>query len=135
MPSPRADVAEVIALTGTDLGPEVVQLLLEDASIWVDNYLVGKCRGLADDKLEIIERYLAASFVKATEETDGQLVEAQRGDIREKYAEHGMGEGPGAVFLRRAAAFEPCGIVGEHFLGWNRFRARVGKGYATRGGP
>lgn len=107
------------------------QTFIDDASLWIDNYLVGRCRSLAADKLPVIEKYLAAHmYARAT--TGGELVRAQRGDIMEQYAQASASET--TRFIQTAAAFDPCGIVAAAFQGKSRTFGYVGRGYDRRHG-
>lgn len=126
----RADWSDVLALVGGDADAALVDQITEDAHVWVENYLVGACPALHEDKLEIIERYLATGLALNATNVEGQIVESQRGDIRERYAQFKEGDGAGGQFFRMAAAFDPCGIIAEHFLGAKRAKAHVGRGYA-----
>lgn len=127
---PRVDPADVTALVATSLSDTQVEAFLIDASAWVDNYLVGACSALAADKLPIIEKYIAAHLVAvASPGATGTLVGATRQDISEKYAQ--PGDKQQSRYIGVAAAFDPCGIVEEFWIGARpKFRARVGTGYA-----
>lgn len=123
---------DVLALMpDSDLDHAGVEPFIADASVWVDNYLEGECPGLATSKLAIVERYLAAHL--ATLATEGpELVQAARADISERYA--ALKDGQATRYIATAAAFEPCGIVAEHWMGGRRMKARIGEGYHKDGG-
>jgi hypothetical protein len=59
---------------------------------------------------------------------EGQMLEAARSDIREKYAarneEHGA-----TSYIRTAAAFDRTGKVRQRWLSGKRVQFRVGDGY------
>ena len=127
----RNDPEDVLdVMPGTDLTGATVLPFLTDASTWVDNYLAGgKCPGLVADKLPIIEKYLAAHLATLADGVGaGEVIQAQRADIAERYAE--LGKGQSTRYIATAAAFDRCGIVAEHWMDGRRMRAHVGKGYA-----
>ncbi len=130
----RVDPGDVLAiLPDTDLDDTSVLPFLEDASTWVDNYLAsGQCAGLGEGKLPIIEKYLAAHLASLVSSLGaGDLIQAQRADVSERYA--GLGDGEATRYIAVAAAMEPCGIVAEHWMRKPRLKAFVGAGYNHRG--
>jgi hypothetical protein len=133
----RVDVADVQELLTATASEVVLQGHIVAASLWIDNYLVGKCSALSVSKLPTIEKYLAAHlYTVAQQGGTGPLIEARRADIAEKYAapsDSGRGD---STYLHTAVAFDPCGVVAEHFLNRKRVKWRVGAGYrSTTGGP
>lgn len=105
---------------------------IADASLWVDNYLEDTCDSLDEDKLPTIEKYIAAHLFQMTQEGQtGPLASASRANISESYATRTGDNASRTSFIMTAAAFDPCGIVAEHWLGKRRARARVGQGYMT----
>lgn len=127
----RNEPEDVLAvMPGTDMGVIAVSPFLTDASTWVDNYLDGgRCPGLSADKLPLIEKYLAAHLATLADGVGaGELIQAQRADISERYAE--LGNGQATRYIATAAAFDRCGIVAEHWMDGKRMRAHVGRGYA-----
>lgn len=124
----RVYPSEVTALVTTTLSDSEVEEFIDDASLWVDNYLVGQpC--VAEDKLATIEKYLAAHLIStASPGASGALTSAKRQDISESYARPAQGET--SRYIAVAAAFDACGIVEEHWVRTRpRFRALVGEGY------
>lgn len=124
-------------LPGVTVASGGLDSFIANASTWVDNYLVGACDSLADDKLPIIATYIAAHlYAQAVEGQTGQLVAARRQDVSEQYAERKGGELGVTSYIRTAAAFDPCGVVAQFWLGRQKIQWRVGGGYqSTTGGP
>ena len=134
----RTSEAEVEAILGLgNLASGSLDGFITDASLWVDNYLVGACASLADDKLPVIEKYIAAHlYMQSQEGATGQLVGATRQDVSERYAERKGSEAGVTTFIRTAAAFDPCGVVAKFWLGKVKVQWRVGTGYqSTTGAP
>jgi hypothetical protein len=128
----RVDPEDVLdVMPGTDLDATAILPFLEDASLWVDNYLAsGQCRGLNANKMGVIEKYLAAHLATlASGVGAGEVIQAQRADISERYAQ--LKDGQSTRYVAVASAMEPCGIVAEHWMGGRRVKAVVGKGYAS----
>ena len=131
----RTTEAAVLIVLGsgtTATETDLVNFVL-DASIWVDNYLDGKCTAVDAEKLEIVERYLAAHlFTVSQSRQPGQLVSANRSDVSERYAETRAADGNTTMFARIAAGFDECGIVAKHWLDKPRLKFRVGSGWDPR---
>jgi hypothetical protein len=135
----RTDADEVAALfPGVTFASGVLDAFIADASLWIDNYLVGACVSLPDDKLPTIEKYIAAHLYQlSVEGAGGQLIGAARADINERYAERKGDDAGSTTFIRTATAYDPCGIIARFWLGKKRMIAYVGAGYDSRhtGGP
>ena len=133
----RITEADVEAVLGITVAVGHLDPFITDASLWVDNYLVGACTALNADKLPAIEKYIAAHFYTlSTEGSTGQLISATRRGVSERYAERKGDEAGISPFIRTAAAFDPCGIIAQHFLGKHRLVWRVSAGYrAETGAP
>jgi ribosome modulation factor len=130
--SVRTSYSEVTAILDTDLTSDRVEALITDASAWVDEHLVGV--GIADTMLAVIEKNIAAHLcVLAGEGGDGQVVQAQRADISERYAQRGDKDGGATSYIKTAAAYDKTGRVREHWLGGKRVMFRVGDGYNFTG--
>jgi hypothetical protein len=127
-----SDEVEAV-LIGFTITSGQLDSFIADASLWVDNRLEGKTCVDAD-KLATIEKYLAAHlFALSQQGMSGQVIARGRSDINEKYASPSASEAGKTSYLRTAAAFDPCGIVAEDWLGVGRVRAYVGSGYMYRG--
>jgi hypothetical protein len=129
----RVEVAEVQEILGITVDATKIQGFITDASLWVDNYLVGKCAALPADKLPVIEKYIAAHlYTLGNEAATGQLVASTRRGVSERYAERTGSEASLTPYIRIAAFYDPCGII----LNIRRPKWRVGTGYqSTTGAP
>ena len=131
----RTSHEEVEAVLGTSVASGALDGFIADASLWVDNYLEGKCSALPEDKLPTIEKYVAAHLYQISQEgSGGQLIASEVEGVRDRYAERKGDEAGVTTYIRTAAAFDPCGIIAEHWLGKVRLKAYVGAGYVFRGG-
>jgi hypothetical protein len=128
----RTNADDVAATLGLTVASGALDIFIADAALWVDNNLEGQTCVDAD-KLEFIERHIAAHlYTQSQEGSTGQLVGAARADINERYAQRKGTEAGITTFIRSAAAYDPCGIVAEFWLGKRRLRYHVGAGYDTR---
>lgn len=131
--SVRNSYTDVQEVTQSTLDSSVITALIADASAWVDAYLVGK--GLSEEALTAIEKYIAAHLVvQASEGASGQLIQAQREGVAERYAEKQADTSGASPYLRTAAAFDPTHTVREYWLDGKRMKAYVGSGYGFTGG-
>src|SRR5512146_2562938 len=124
MPNTRTSVDAVLAIIKTALSTDDVTTFIADANLWVTEELATGS-DLSDDRLELIERYLACAFIRTKEPG---LKDAQMGDVRETY----QVDNTKNEYLLRAAALDPTGTIQMQFLtGGARYSAlaRFGKGY------
>jgi hypothetical protein len=119
----RVDVVDVQEILETTLDADVIAAFIDSASAWIDLNLSGTCAGLSEQGLEKIELHLAAHLCTSR---DRQLAQARRGDISETY----VGAKDHSQYLETAAAFDPCGIVRQQFMGKGRAMFSVADGYA-----
>lgn len=137
-PRVRLDTMQTMlgAETSSACGDVRLQIAIDDANAWIDNNLIPKCPplqpgGAQEEKLPIIERYLAAHF--AVIATEGlELQSARRQDIQETYAS--LPEGQTTRWIALAAAFDPCGVIEDEFTDRRKAHYRVGKGYSCKTG-
>lgn len=108
-----------------------LKMFLDDATLWVENYLTPNCPDLDPEKIPVITGYLAAHFSTLTT-TGPELVSARRQDIQEQYAQ--LPGGQVSRFISLAAAFDPCGIIEDMLGGELKFKFRVGRGYRVETG-
>lgn len=129
----RVDPSELeLVLPDVDLDGDALAALIDDASAWVDAHLVG--RGLSDETLESVEKYLAAHLaVQASNGAGGQIVQEQVDDTSQR--RQGSTDAAGvSSYLRIAASFDRTGRVAHYWMGKPLLRYRVGSGFAIRGG-
>lgn len=114
----RTNSTNVKLIISTGLTDGQVDAFIADASLWVDNNLVGE--GLSSDTLTAIEKYLAAHLITLR---DPVLTERRRDDITDKF-------GLRTSYLSYAMQLDPTGKIEEDF-GEDRpaFSFRVGAGY------
>lgn len=129
----RVDYTEVELILGDEGEFDSAALLafIDDASLWIDTNLVGKCSALTTAVLTAVEKYLAAHFASSRYAV---LKSAKRGDTQEGYA--GRGDDRVTPYLLTAASLDPCGIVQDLLVDGTdktRGRAFVGRGYKYAG--
>lgn len=127
----RVDYRDVREVLDTAAEINDISAAIEDASLWIDANLLGKCRRQSEATLARVEKYLAAHLLaNGIASADAlPLTSSTRADISESYGQASREFGE-RRFVMAAAAFDPCGIVGEHWLGITRAKAHVGRGYA-----
>jgi hypothetical protein len=87
-------------------GPQV-RAFIDDASLWITEVLVDA--GHSDQRLEIIERYLACALCRLR---DLGLKDSTISDVSETY----QADPEVTDYLLRAASFDTSGKVRQHFL-------------------
>jgi hypothetical protein len=107
-----------------ELTSDQINAFIADASLWVDNNLVGE--GLSTATLTAIEKYLAAGFATARA---AQLLSAKRLETTETFQR----DKEASEYFKLAATLDPTGTVAGEFLP-RRVRGifRVGAGYDGR---
>jgi hypothetical protein len=121
----RVTAAEVRLILETELSNAEIEAFIADASLWVDQNLVGACTAVTDDILKAVEKYLAAHMITAR---DALLRASKLQDVSETYQrDEAVSE-----YLRIAISLDPCGVVSEKFLDQENKRSvrfRVGEGF------
>jgi hypothetical protein len=117
-------VREIIATSLT--GPQI-RAFIADSNLWVTEELTSE--SLSDERLEIIERYLAAALIRLR---DLGLKSASLSDVSEQY----QVDPDVTDYLLRAASFDKTGTIRQHFLeaaggGGIVVKFRVGTTYAA----
>lgn len=119
----RTSENAVKSVLDTSLTTDQIAQFIADASLWVTEEL--SAAGLSEDRLELIERYLACALIRMR---DLGLSSADMSGVRESYqVDPNVTE-----YLLRAATFDSTGAVRRQFLspkdrpsaGW-----LVGKGF------
>lgn len=104
----NADAVQLVLSTSLTEG-QITQFIA-DASLWVDEELVGLTDFVfSTDRLELIERYLACALIRIR---DLGLRSASFEDVREQY----QVDDKVTEYLTRAAAFDPTGKIRSTFL-------------------
>lgn len=103
----RTTETAVRAILESSLTTAQVTAFINDVNIWVTEEL--GTASLSDDRLEIIERYLACAMVRIR---DLGLKSASIGDVAESY----QVDPDVTDYLLRAASFDPTGKVRATFL-------------------
>lgn len=109
MPEPRTSEADIKLVLSTSLSSPQINAFLDDASIWVDEELVGKVPILSATRLEVIEKYLACALIRLR---DLGLKSAKFDDLSEQY----QVDPDITDYLLRAAAFDSTGAIRRYFL-------------------
>lgn len=120
----RSSVSAVEEIIDTDLESWQIQAMLEDASLWVDEELVGE--GLTASRLERIEKYLTAHLVTLR---DPRLTRAKADDAEDTYQR----DGNVSEYLKAAIALDPTGKLQGAFQpreGAFRLRFAAADGYS-----
>lgn len=100
----RTNEPDVRAIIDTVLTGPQVDAFIDDANLWVTDFLAGQ-DGITDARLEQVEKYLAAHFITVR---DPRMTEKDADDVRERYQ---RGKGHVTEYLRLAAAADPTGTV------------------------
>jgi len=119
----RTDETSVSTVLDTSLTTDQIEAFIDDASLWVDQHLVGE--GLTNDELTAIEKYLACHFITMR---DPRLKSAQLGDVAEVYQRDLYV----TEYLKAAAALDQTGKVREYFMApknTRRFITKAGTGF------
>lgn len=109
MAASRAKASAVEKIIDTSLNAEQIQVFIADASLWVTEELASLASPPSDDRLEVIERWLAAALIRVR---DLGLQTASIKDVKEQY----QVDPEVTDYLLRAASFDPTGTVRDHFL-------------------
>ena len=120
----RTNETAIKAVISTSLTEPQIEAFLTDASLWVDEELASK--GLSEDRLELIERYLACALIRLR---DLGLKSAKFDDITDQY----QVDPEVTDYLLRAAAFDSTGTIRRFFLAPTTTRSvqyRVGTSFA-----
>lgn len=121
---PRTSENAVLEIIKTKLTTPQILAFINDANLWVTEEL--GTASLSDDRLELIERYLACAFIRIR---DLGLKEWTVKDVREQYqVDPDVNE-----YLKHAAAFDPTDTIRRTFLsdgntGWTVI-AKAGTGF------
>jgi hypothetical protein len=119
----RTNESAIRDVISTSLDSEQINAFAADASLWVTEELGGA--GLSNDRLELIERYLACALIRLR---DLGLQSATFDDVAEQYQVDPVV----TDYLLRAAAFDPTGRVRDAFVETRErgpMRVRVGTGF------
>ena len=103
----RVTHAEVTARIETSLGTTQVEAFIDDANLWVTDFLSGE--GLSTGRLKRIELYLACHYVTLR---DPRLRRQAVEDVAETYQR----DTAVTEYLRQAIAEDPTGIVKGRLL-------------------
>ena len=103
----RTDESAVRNVMSTSLTTGQVGAFISDASLWVTEELSEQ--GLSDERLELIERYLACALIRLR---DLGIKSAQLENVKEEY----QVDKDVTDYLMRAASFDPTGKVRQAFL-------------------
>ncbi|KKL08630.1 hypothetical protein LCGC14_2573930 [marine sediment metagenome] len=103
----RTTETKVKLVLSTSLSTAQIEAFITDASLWVDEELVGE--GLGTSRLELIERYLACALIRLR---DLGLKSAKFDDIAEQY----QVDPEVTDYLLRAASFDPTNLVRRFFM-------------------
>lgn len=116
----RTTEAAVKLIVETSLGTTAIEALIDDASLFVDENLLGQ--GLSASLLTSIEKYLAAHLVTVR---DPLLHSRRRDDITDTFLRD---QNP---YLKYAIQLDPTGAIEEAFAAEDKpsFSAYVGAGY------
>lgn len=109
--------AEVIAITGSKLPENVIDLLIQQAAL-----IAKKCiEKLSPELQKAIVMWLAAHLVATTGDTFGTLTTRKLGDAQKSWARATTGEGlKGTAYGQQVLLLDPCGCL-----------SRLGKATAT----
>lgn len=125
----RTDYEAVQSRLETDLSSGQITNFIGDASLWVDENLVGE--GLSAALLTKIELYLSCHLVTLR---DPRVTQAKIGDTAETYAR----DKKITEYLKAAVALDPTGNVSDSWIVSEddfKVRFRVGQGFdPTLGG-
>lgn len=119
----RTNETAVKLVIQTSLTSPQIVAFIADASLWVDEELLGE--GLGTNRLELIERYLACALIRLR---DLGLKSAKFDDMSEQY----QVDPEVTDYLSRAASFDPSGLVRRFFMVSKDTRVarfRVGKSF------
>ena len=108
----RTTVAAVKEILNTNLSTPQLTAFITDVNLWVTEQLATLSPPASNERLEVIERYLACAMIRLREVTGSALTAATIGDVSESYAL------PASVrdYLDTAAGFDATGTVRRHFL-------------------
>ncbi|KKL19137.1 hypothetical protein LCGC14_2468510 [marine sediment metagenome] len=105
----RTNETDVKNVLSTNLTKPQIQAFIGDASLWVDEEIVGGTPTLGADRLKVIEKYLACALIRLR---DLGLKAAKFDDINEQY----QVDPDLTDYLTRAAAFDTTGAIRRAFL-------------------
>ena len=105
----RTSEPDVKSTISTSLTAPQVHVFISDASLWVDEVLVGATPVLSAQRLEIIERYLACALIRMR---DLGLKTYKMDDITEQY----QVDPEVSDYLLRAAGFDSTGNIRRYFM-------------------
>jgi hypothetical protein len=121
MAGERVTDAELKAIL-VDSEDVVVTGFIVDAHFLVDEYLLGQ--GLSEDRLTIIEKYLAAHLYVLSAERGG-LIRERIGESDQQYTTPGKGSGLASTrFGQMVLGFDTTGLLEASLVGGTK-RARI----------
>ena len=122
----RTDETAVTAAIDTDLNSKQVNAFIEDASLWVDEFLASLPSPSPAPVLAAIEKYLACHLITLR---DPRLKSVKLDKVSETYQR----DSTTTEYLKQAAALDKSGTVEDRLIsGRHKVTYRVGSGFDSK---